>query len=120
MPSRLEDTPQKVMWGDEHWARLDGSHAHVEIADDNAYLALSIRNAGVGDRRHPGDGTWACRGFATTTRMQSPMSSDPSCAILYVPGGDAGFWQARDPRSATTPSTPLSSGRSREPRVFGN
>ena len=35
MPSRLEDVSQKIMWGDEHWALLKGSEAHIEIAGDN-------------------------------------------------------------------------------------
>lgn len=48
MPSRLEDVSQKIMWGDERWALLEGAGAHVEIAEDNIYLAMSIRNAGSG------------------------------------------------------------------------
>jgi len=47
-PSRLEDTVQKIMWGDEHWARLSGAGAVAETADDNLYLAMSVRNAGSG------------------------------------------------------------------------
>jgi hypothetical protein len=48
MPSRLEDTVQKIMRGDEHWARLSGAGAVAEIADDNLYLAMSVRTAGSG------------------------------------------------------------------------
>ena len=48
MPSRLEDAPQKVMWSDEHWAKLDGAGAHVMVQDENAYMAMSVRNAGSG------------------------------------------------------------------------
>ena len=48
MPSRLEDTVQKIMWGDEHWARLSGAGAVAEVAEDNLYLAMSVRNAGSG------------------------------------------------------------------------
>src|SRR5437867_7707901 len=48
MPSRLEDPAQKIMWGDEHWARLTGGGADVEVADGNAYLAMSLRNSGSG------------------------------------------------------------------------
>jgi hypothetical protein len=47
MPSRLEDTVQKIMWSDEHWTRLSGAGAVAEIADDNL--------------------TWRCR-FATRDR----------------------------------------------------
>ena len=48
MPSRLTDTEQKIMWGDEHWARLSGSGAIAEVVDDNLYLAMSVRNSGSG------------------------------------------------------------------------
>ena len=48
MPSRLTDTEQKIMWGDEHWARLSGSGAIAEIVDGNVYLAMSVRNSGSG------------------------------------------------------------------------
>ena len=37
MPSRLTDTEQKIMWGDEHWARLSGSGAIAEVVDGNLY-----------------------------------------------------------------------------------
>jgi hypothetical protein len=46
MPSRLEESDQKIMWGDEHWARLPGGGAVVEETDGNIYLAMSLRNAG--------------------------------------------------------------------------
>ena len=48
MPSRLTDTEQKIMWGDEHWARLSGSGAVAEVVDGNVYLAMSVRNSGSG------------------------------------------------------------------------
>ena len=48
MPSRLEDVAQKIMWGDEHWALLEGAGATVELVDGNVYLAMSLRNSGSG------------------------------------------------------------------------
>ena len=48
MPSRLDDTMQKIMWGDEHWARLLGGGATVEEVDGSIYLAMSLRNSGSG------------------------------------------------------------------------
>ena len=32
MPSRLDDPDQKIMWGDEHWAKLSGGGATVEAS----------------------------------------------------------------------------------------
>ena len=48
MPSRLDDTMQKIMWGDEHWARLLGGGATVEEVEGSIYLAMSLRNSGSG------------------------------------------------------------------------
>ena len=31
MPSRLDDPPEKIMWVDEHWARLEGGRAAAEV-----------------------------------------------------------------------------------------
>ena len=31
MPSRLDDATQKIMWGDGHWAALQGGGAVVEL-----------------------------------------------------------------------------------------
>src|ERR1700729_4454515 len=46
--SRLEDPVQKIRWVDDHWARLEGSQASVELVDANIYLAISLRNVGPG------------------------------------------------------------------------
>jgi hypothetical protein len=98
MPSRLEDSAQKVMWGDEHWARLEGSRAHVEIADGNVYLAMSIRNAGSGIAVIQG---WhlGLHDLHDDHPHAEPDEFRPQLRDLYVPGGDVGFWQAaiRDP-----------------------
>jgi hypothetical protein len=48
MPSRLNDPDQKIMWGDEHWAKLVGGGAAVEATDDVVYMAMSLRNSGSG------------------------------------------------------------------------
>src|SRR5580698_4244113 len=46
--SRLEDPVQKIRWIDDHWARLDGSQASVEVVNGSIYLAISLRNVGPG------------------------------------------------------------------------
>ena len=48
MHSRLGDPDQKIMWGDEHWAKLSGAGAVVEEVGGNVYLAMSLRNSGSG------------------------------------------------------------------------
>jgi hypothetical protein len=93
MHSRLDDAPQKIMWGDQHWARLGGGEAVVEMADDNVYLAMSLRNSASGIAVVHG---W----HIVLEDLQDPHPhADPGefrqqLRDLYVPGGDIGFWQA--------------------------
>src|SRR5439155_15209512 len=48
VPARLEDPPEKIMWGDQHWSRVPGGRAAVEIGDEAVYLSMSLRNVGNG------------------------------------------------------------------------
>jgi hypothetical protein len=98
MPSRLVDPPQKIRWGDDHRASLAGSGAHVEVADGNVYLAMSVRNAGSGIAVLHG---WHLRLEALLPEHGHAERDEfhPQQRDLYIPGGDVGFWQAaiRDP-----------------------
>ena len=93
MPSRLQDAPQKIRWGDDHRAVLNGSGAHVEVVDDNLYLALSVRNAGSGTAVLHG---WHLRLEQLLTEHAHAEREEfrPQTRDLYIPGGDVGFWQA--------------------------
>lgn len=93
MPSRLEDAPQKIRWGDDHRASLAGSGAHVEVVDGNLYLAMSVRNAGSGIAVLHG---WHLRIEELLTEHGHAQREEfrPQQRDLYVPGGDVGFWQA--------------------------
>jgi hypothetical protein len=91
MHSRLQDPPEKIRWQDDHWARLDGGHAHVQVADGVIWLAMSIRNAGNGIAvLH----AWQWR--EPTTLADSAPSPDSFRRLTrdeYVAAGDTGFWQ---------------------------
>src|SRR5438094_1640845 len=93
MQSRLGDPDQKIMWGDEHWARLGGSRANVELTDGNVYLAMSLRNSGSGIAVIHG---WhlGLHDPHTPHPHAEPDEFRPQLRDLYVPGGDIGFWQA--------------------------
>ncbi len=93
MPSRLEDAPQKIRWGDDHRAVINGSGAHVEVVDDNLYMAMSVRNAGSGIAVLHG---WHLRLERLLTEHAHAEREDfrPQTRDLYIPGGDVGFWQA--------------------------
>jgi hypothetical protein len=48
VPSRQEAPAEKIMWGDEHWTRLPGGRASVEIGEGVVYLTMSVRNVRSG------------------------------------------------------------------------
>jgi len=116
MPSRLEDVSQKIMWGDEHWAMLPGAGANVEIAEDNVYLAMSLRNAGSGIGVIHG---WhlGLHDPHDPHPHAEPDEFRPQMRDLYVPGGDVGFWQAAI-RHRDDPEYAALVEAVRSPRVF--
>jgi len=92
MPSRLEDTMQKIRWVDDHMAHVEGGRGSVEVVDDNIYLAMSVRNAGTGvavlEAWHVDPE------FQHAARpMTDPESFRALTRDLYIPSGDVGFWQ---------------------------
>ena len=50
--SRRDDPAQKIMFGDEHWAKIPGGAMVGEISGEDGseivYLAMSLHNAGQG------------------------------------------------------------------------
>jgi hypothetical protein len=101
MPSRLEDPPQKVGFVDGRWLRAPGGGGAVEVSTDAVYLAMSVRNVGMGIAVLHG---WRF------VRNPQPSGSEPPPPLqefqrltrdLYVPAGDVGFWQGvfRNPES---------------------
>lgn len=98
MPSRFEDPPEKVSFGDNHWARVDGGHASVEVTDAAVYLTIGLRNVG--------SGIAVLHGWCLTSRRLT--GDDAHCELdgftrqnrdIYVPAASTGFWQGalRDP-----------------------
>lgn len=91
-PSRLEDPPQKVMFRDRHWVKLEGGRAAVEVADGVVYLAMLVRNVGNGmaiiDAWEPypgqkkGDDPWS-----------SPSEFRRQTRALWIAPNDVAFWQ---------------------------
>jgi hypothetical protein len=105
VPSRPEDPEEEVSWGDEHTVALPGGAGWVEEAGGNVYLALALRNVGAG--------LAVLRGYRIAP--ERPDASSPhgeqdeftrQQLDLYVPPGDASFWQAslRDPSDPRLPS----------------
>ncbi|HZN14959.1 MAG TPA: hypothetical protein VFB78_11855 [Acidimicrobiales bacterium] len=91
--SRLQDPPEKVGFQDDHWLKVGGGRAAVEVADDAIYFAIALRNVGNGlavlDRWdfYPERQRGADAGPRPVDAFQR-LTRD-----LYVPAGDLGFWQ---------------------------
>jgi hypothetical protein len=93
MPSRLDDPSEKLMWGDQHFAHVEGGRGSVEFVDGNIYLAMSLRNAGRGTAILQG---WRTEPFGTDIERSPshPETFRPQLRDLYIGSGDIGFWQA--------------------------
>jgi hypothetical protein len=97
VPSRLEDGPQKVFFGDGKHVVIPGGAAAAEYDDGIVYLAISVRNAGSGIGVlhgwlfHPGDHRSDDHDELARFTLQT--------RDIYIPAGDTGFWQGafRDP-----------------------
>ena len=117
MPSRLNDPDQKIMWGDEHWAKLAGGGATVEDMNGVVYMAMSLRNSGSGIAVIHG---WhlLLEDYQNEHPHAEPGEFRPQLRDLYLPGDDIGFWQAamRDPDD---PEHAALHEAVTTPRVFG-
>jgi hypothetical protein len=90
--SGLEDSVQKVSFQDDHFVRVGGGRAVVEVTKDVIYLVVSVRNVGNGlavlDR-------WRL----VPDRVRDELSQEDLEGYrrltrdIYVPSGDIGFWQ---------------------------
>jgi hypothetical protein len=95
VPARDGDPAEEVQWGDDHKIVLGGGVAWVEVVGENVYLAMSLRNVG------PGLGV--LRGWRVQPELIRSIGAlqrpDPEeftnqLRDLYVPAGDASYWQA--------------------------
>jgi len=103
--SNLDDSVQKIWWGDRHRASLRGGQAVVDHVDGVIYLAMSLRNGGAGIAV-----IWGWR-IAPAPVLENPtiLDGDPRRTLfvrpepdtfrpqgrdLYVPSSGVSFWQA--------------------------
>jgi hypothetical protein len=90
---RIGDQPAKVLWQDRHAVKIDGGRAYAAVGDDVIYLAMTLHNVGSGIALlncwyvHP----------------ETALSDFPHAHLdeftrltidLYIPAGDAGYWEA--------------------------
>jgi hypothetical protein len=104
VPARLEDPAEKILWGDQHWSRVPGGRASVEIGEGVVYLSMSLRNVGSGMAVIHAWRAEATGGFTDLLQpefFQHPeLQTHPDLECfrpqgrdLYVPPGDSSFWQ---------------------------
>ena len=101
IPSRPDDSPQKVGFADDHWLHVPGSSAMIEVAEQAIYLAMAVRNAGSGIAVLHG---WFLHHERRLGTIEHASLEDFQRLTrdLYVAPGEVGFWQGtfRDPASA--------------------
>ena len=92
MPSRPEDVAQKVGFADGHWVMVAGGSGTVEIADDGAFMTISMRNAGTGIAVLHG---WRLDASPLMGAGERPSVDEfrRLTRDLYIAAGDIGFWQ---------------------------
>lgn len=90
--SRLDDTEQKVFYGDGKFERIQGGRGAAEVDGGNVYLGISLRNAGRGIA--------VLHGWRFSVGRQ-PMDGHPPIGEfhqhqrdIFIAPNDIGFWQA--------------------------
>ena len=97
LPSKLDDTPQKVGFADDKWLKVPGGQGAAEVSTEAIYLAMALRNVGSGIAVLHG---WRLYpGRRLDPEHPAPEDFTRLTRDLYVPAGDVGFWQGafRDP-----------------------
>jgi hypothetical protein len=101
IPSREKDPDERVRFGDGVLLNVTGHGGAVAVEQDNVYMAIGLRNGGAGLAVIHG---WRVSVLEPRPVMTRPELSDfrPQQRDLYIPAGEAGFWQgavrdSRDP-----------------------
>jgi hypothetical protein len=98
IPSRPEDPPVKVGFGDNHFVQSPGGGGTAELTDAAIYLTMSIRNVG--------HGIAVLHGWRVESSRELGLVDRPALESfrrltrdIYIGSGDLGFWQGafRDP-----------------------
>jgi hypothetical protein len=92
IPSREEDTPERVRFGDNVVLTVPGHGGAVRLVDDRVYMAIALRNGGTGLAVIHG---WNIEVAERISERSQPSLDDfrRQQRDLYIPAGDTGFWQ---------------------------
>jgi hypothetical protein len=115
LSARPQDRPEKVMWGDEHYAMVESGRGVFEQVDGVIYMATNLRNAGSGIAVLRGwylTPTWDRENWQAQADARPPAPEEfrRQTRDLFIPPGDTGFWQAAirepdDPLRVDLPGT---------------
>jgi hypothetical protein len=98
IPSREDDPPQRVMFGDAQRITVEGHGGVLEVHDGRIYMAIGLRNAGPGIAVLHG---WHVAAHREGTPPERPEleSFRRQQLDLYIHSGGATYWQGaiRDP-----------------------
>ena len=91
IPSREDDPAERVRFGDNQSLIVPGHGGAVEVANDNVYMAIALRNGGSGIAVIHG---WYPAVRENATEDPAPIEEFRRQQLdLYIPAGDIGFWQ---------------------------
>jgi hypothetical protein len=97
IPSREDDPPERVMFGDGHRVTVEGHGGVIDLDDGRIYMAIGLRNAGAGIAVLHG---WHAAPYEGTPHQRPELDEfRRQQRDLYIPTGGDGFWQGaiRDP-----------------------
>ena len=98
IPSREDDPVERIPFIEGYRVTLHGHGGVIEVDEGRIYMAIGLRNAGAGLAVLHG---WLAHAYVEGVADERPQPEDFHRQVrdLYIPAGDAGFWQGaiRDP-----------------------
>jgi hypothetical protein len=90
IPSREDDPPERVRFGDDRILIVPGHGGAVTCANGNVYMAIALRNGGSGIAVI--HGWYAAVRDVATEDPESVEAFRRQQLDMYIPGGETGFW----------------------------
>jgi hypothetical protein len=90
LSTRPQDPPEKIMWRDQHFARVEGGRGVVEVDGNNVYIAGTVRNVGAGLAVLHG---WRVRTDFDSSDPPEPDRFRRLTRDIYIAPNDQGFFQ---------------------------
>jgi hypothetical protein len=118
IPSRDEDPPERIRFGDGQFLVVPGHGAAIKLENGNVYLAIALRNGGTGLGVIHG---WRARATERTDSVRPELSEfRRQTRDLYIPAGETGFWQGaiRDRDDPSYDALRVAAGHAERRRVM--